>query len=46
MLVSNYALLIPNKVEVEVEVEGYKTKKIQIIPPNLDLDLLFRISKA
>ena len=30
----------------EVEVEGYKQKKIQIIPLNLDLDRLFRISEA
>ena len=30
----------------EAEVEGVRQKKIQIIPLNLDLDLLFRISEA
>ena len=40
-LVSNYALLVPNK-GAKSKLRGIKQKKIQIIPLNLDLDLLFR----
>ena len=39
-----YSLLIPNKGAKSRLRE--KKKKIQIIPLNLDLDLLFRISEA
>ena len=44
-LLSNYALLIPNK-GAKSRLRGIKQKKIQIIPLNLDLDLVFRISEA
>ena len=44
-LVSSYALLIPNK-EAKSRLRGIKQKKFQIIPLNLDLALLFRISEA
>ena len=41
----NYTLLIPNK-GAESRLSGIKQKKIQIIPLNLDLDLLFMIREA
>ena len=37
-LVSNYALLLPNK-GAKSRLRGIKQKKIQIIPMTLDLDL-------
>lgn len=40
-----YSLLIPNK-GAKSRLREKKRKKIQIIPLNLDLDLLFRISEA
>ena len=45
ILVSNYALLIPNK-GAKSRLRVIKRKKVQIIPLNLDSDLLFRISEA
>ena len=44
-LVSNYVLLLPNK-EAKSISRGIRQKKIEIIPLNLDFDLLFRISEA
>ena len=44
-LVSNHALLLPDK-GAKSSLRGIKHKKIQIMLLNLDLDLLFRISKA
>ena len=44
-LVPNYTLLLPNK-GAKSTLRGIKQKKIPIIPLNLDLDLLFRISEV
>ena len=44
-LPSNYALLLPNN-RAKSRLRGIKQKKIQFIPLNIDLDLLFRISEA
>ena len=41
----DYALLLPNK-GAKSRLRGIKQKKIPIIPLNLDVDLLFRISEA